>query len=223
MSYDTLQTSSAVNDELSLALRGMAVEDDYNVQNRQHGASSQSTSAQTSHPRAHPMPQPRPYSGYPQADYPGYYSVPAGRESYVEYPYGYDAYRGPSDPSLYASSGVSSASPAAMYPGVSPQTLHPNAVADMQRQQAGMFYDYAAASRPPGSQFYYPTHQAVMFPAPAHSPMITPQLAASNPATLADKKREMQASPLASGLIFVSPVYFSSTSTIFSNRSLLKT
>ena len=71
--------------------------------------------------------------------------------------------------------------------------LHPSSVADMHRQQPGLFYDYGAASRPPGSQFYYALHQAMMYP-PTHSPMMTTQLpvGTSNPATLADKKRELQ-------------------------------
>jgi hypothetical protein len=174
----------------------MAVEDDYSTQqNRQQGGSSLATPSHVSNPQIRappPMPQSRaPYNTYPQADYGGYYSNPPGRESYMEYPYGYDAYRGTSDPSLYPSPGMSSTSPQSLYPGIAPQNLHPSSVADMHRQQPGLFYDYGAASRPPGSQFYYASHQAMMYP-PTHSPMMTTQLGTSNPATLADKKRELQ-------------------------------
>lgn len=80
-----------------------------------------------------------------------------------------------------------------MYTGVSPQTMHANAVADFNRQQSGLFYDYTAQARPPGSQYYYPTHQTMLYPTmPSHSPMPTPQLSAATPATLSDKKRDLQ-------------------------------
>ncbi|KAF8350692.1 armadillo-type protein [Amanita rubescens] len=63
--FESLQSTSVVNDELSSALRGMAVEDEFSVQSRQQA--SQTLSA--SHPRAPPMHQPRgPYSGYAQTD-----------------------------------------------------------------------------------------------------------------------------------------------------------
>ena len=52
--FEPLQSASAVNDELSLALRGMAVEDEFTVQSRQQAPQTLSTS----HPRALPMHQP---------------------------------------------------------------------------------------------------------------------------------------------------------------------
>ncbi|KAF8654193.1 hypothetical protein AX16_003722 [Volvariella volvacea WC 439] len=131
-SYDTLQTSNTVNDDLTLALRGMAVEDDYSVQNRREVPSQGNT--QPPHPalRGPPMPHPRgPYTSYPQTDF-SYYS---SRDSYPDYPYAYEPYRGPSDPSMYTSPVVSSASPGALFPSVSPQSLHPAAISDMHRQQ----------------------------------------------------------------------------------------
>lgn len=181
-SYSGHKSSSAVNEDLSVALRGMAVEDDHNIQqNHQHMASSQSML----HPRGPPMPQPRPYGGYP--DYNPYYAVPTGREHYIDFSYGYDAYRGPTDATMYPSPGISGASPGSLYPSAVPQGLHLNAVPDIHRAQQGVFFDYGAAAHP-SSQFYYPTHQPVMFSPPTHSPMPVSQL----PATLADKKREMQ-------------------------------
>lgn len=55
--------------------------------------------------------------------------------------------------------------------------------------QPGVFYDYSGSARPP---VYYPTQPMVYHAPPSHSPMLTPQLAASVPATLSDKKRELQ-------------------------------
>ncbi|TFK76422.1 hypothetical protein BDN72DRAFT_235259 [Pluteus cervinus] len=188
--YESLQNSTAVNEDLSLALRGMAVEDDYSAQQ------SRPPAATASHlpPRGPPMPVPRgPYSGYPQAEYAAYYSMPVGRDSYADYSYGYDAYRGPSDPSMYASPVVSNASPSGLFPNVSPQGIHPNPAMPDVRQQAGMFFEYTAG-RPPGSPYFYAPHQAALYQQASHSPMMTPQLQHSTPATLGDKKREMQVS-----------------------------
>jgi hypothetical protein len=58
-------------------------------------------------------------------------------------------------------------------------------------RRLGQFYDYSA--RNPGSQYYYPSQPLMWNPA-AGSPMLTPQLAAAVPATLSDKKRELQVS-----------------------------
>lgn len=174
--------SSVMTEDLTVAFRGMAVEDDHNVrQNRQHVASSQSVP----HHRGHSMHQPRPYGGY--SDYNPYYAVRTVREPYIDFSYGYDAYRGPTDATMYPSLGISGASPSGLYPPVVSQGFHPNAVPDIHRPQQGVFFDYGAAPHP-ASQFYYPTHQPVMYPPPTHSPMTASQL----PVTLADKKREMQ-------------------------------
>ena len=186
--FESLQSTSVVNDELSSALRGMAVEDEFSVQSRQQA--SQSLSA--SHPRALPMHQPRgPYSGYVQTDFSPYYSVPSGRE-YIEYSYSYEASRAAPDLSVYASPALSNAASANMYTGVSPPALHHlNAIADMHRQQAGLFYDYIPGARPHGSQYFYPHHQPVMYP-PTHSPIINPQLSSPNQGAIIDKKRDLQ-------------------------------
>ena len=174
-SYDSL-----VDNELALGLRGMAVEDDY------HSNQPYRQQAQVRAPM--PMQQNRgQYTGYAQADYSAYYPNSNGME-YV-YPYGNTV-----DPSLYApSAGINNGASANLYPGLSPQTMHPSAVADFNRQQSGLFYDYTGQARPPGSQYYYPTHQAMLYPPmPSHSPMPTPQLSSATPATLSDKKRDLQ-------------------------------
>lgn len=184
--YDS--ASKIADNELVVALRGMAVEDDYTVgQHRQQMGQSQPSGHPVNPPipqiRAPPVQQPRaPYNAYGQADYSAYYSNPPTREPYIDYQYGYDAYRGSTDLSVYSqANGMNGASASSVYSGT-PQ--HPNA------QQSGLFYDYNGGARPAGSQFYYPTHQAVLYPPSAHSPMLTNQLA--NPATLSDKKRELQ-------------------------------
>ena len=185
--FESLQSASAVNDELSLALRGMAVEDEFTVHSRQQA--SQTLSA--SHPRALPMHQPRgPYSGYAQTDFSPYYSVPSGRE-YIEYSYSYETPRAAPDLSVYASPILSNAASANIYTGVSPPAPHHlNIIADMHRQQAGLFYDYIPGARPHGSQYFYP-HQPVMYP-PTHSPIINPQLNSPNHGAIIDKKRDLQ-------------------------------
>ncbi|KAG5642962.1 hypothetical protein DXG03_001844 [Asterophora parasitica] len=177
--YDTFQ-APLVNDELSLALRGMAVEDD--LQAHQHRQAPPSP-----HHRGPPVqpPQPRQFNAYPPPEYNPYYANPP-REPYVDYHhYTY----GPTDPSAYASPAMNNASPAGLYLGMpTPQVPHPSS--DMHRAQPGLFYEYGA-NRPP-SQFYFPTPQAVMYSQPpppqSHSPMVAPQV----PATLMDKKRELQ-------------------------------
>lgn len=186
--YDAMPTSALVENELSLALRGMAVEDDYSGGRQLTSQVSGIVGGGNPHIRAPPVhPMRTPY-GYPQTDYPNYYTNGHNRETYVDYSYAYDAYRGASDSSLYGvSTGMGGTSPANLYPTMTPQTVHANAVADMHRQQPGLFFDYGAAQRH-GSQYYYPTHQPMMY-APSHSPMLTPQMATANPASVVDKKQ----------------------------------
>ncbi|KAL1744039.1 hypothetical protein HDZ31DRAFT_39543, partial [Schizophyllum fasciatum] len=79
-SYDGL-AGSGVDSELSLALRGMVVADDYSGQGRAAGPPSPIRIPP-------PMTAQRPYGVYSPADYAGYYANPATRESYMDYPYG---------------------------------------------------------------------------------------------------------------------------------------
>jgi len=181
-----MQVSSVVENELSLGLRGMAVEDDHG-QYRQQSNGVASHSAAGPQVRAPPlMVQGRPpYGSYPQADYSSYYTNGATRDHYMDYGYGYSAQ---TDPSLYPSSaGMNNTSTTSLYPGVSPQALHPNAHAG---QQSSMYYDYSASARSP-SQYYYPAHQPIMYPTMTPlSPMPTPQLSAAAPTgAMADKKQ----------------------------------
>jgi hypothetical protein len=167
-----------VNDELSVALRGVAVEEDYqSQQNSQHLISAPSGFPSRGPPQ---ISQSRPYGVYPLTDFNPYFSVPSVGP---DYSYAYDAYRGPSDPSMYTSPGIGNGSPGNIYSTMAPQGLHPQIMSDL-RAQPSHFIDYGANVGP----VYFSPHQSVMYPQPNHSPMIAPQI----PATLADKKREMQ-------------------------------
>ncbi|CCM02367.1 uncharacterized protein FIBRA_04462 [Fibroporia radiculosa] len=188
--YASLQPSSFVEDDLSMALRGMVVADDYSLGqqpqvyrtdvagNLHPTTASQATQSTLPQIRAPPQPQqPRPpYSGYPQTDYTAFYNNSSGR---VDYAYPYDAFRASSDPSLYAPSpALSATATPSVYPGMPSQPLHPHAVADIHGPQSGVYYDYSGSPRPMGSQYYYPTQPLVYHPPPSHSPM--------------DKKRDLQ-------------------------------
>jgi hypothetical protein len=184
-----MQVSSVVENELSLGMRGMAVEDDHGQYRKQSSQSNgvASHSAAAPQVRAPPlMVQGRaPYGSYPQADYSSYYTNGATRDHYMDYGY---AYSTQADPSLYPSSaGMNNTSTGSLYPGVSPQALHPNASAG---QQTNIYYDYSASARSP-SQYYYPAHQPIMYPTiPPLSPMPTPQLSAAAPTGgMPDKKQ----------------------------------
>ena len=182
------QGHSAVSDDLSLTMRGMAVDEELSVQSRQHASHSLSAS----YARA-PLQQPRgPYTGYAQSDYGPYYSVPPTRE-YTEYSYGYEQYHATPDASLYALPAVNNATNANMYTGISPPALHPNSAADMHHQQAGAFYDYIPGTRPHGSPFYYSHHQPIMY-TPTHSPIISQMSPPNQPNQrgIIDKKRDLQ-------------------------------
>lgn len=206
----TFDVTSMVENELSLGLRGMAVEDDHvNNQYRQPSISSQSNgvSHHSVSPQVRPSPMVQgrtPYGGYPQADYSSYYTNGAPRDPYMDYGYGYST---PADHSLYPiAGGMNSNSSANVYPGVSPQTLHPNASAG---QQSGIYYDYSASARSP-SQYYYPTHQPMIYP--TISPMPTPQLSAAVPAGIQDKKQ------VCTALVSLSTSLMFEVSMVFSNR-----
>lgn len=181
-----------VDNELSLGLRGMAVEDDQvNAQYRQQHPPAHGTNVPHSSnaiPQVRPPPQVvqgrAPYPGYAQTDYSSYYTSGAARDPYMDYGYGYSA---PQDPSLYPpSSGMNNTTAPSIYPQVSPQALHAPASAP---QQSAVYLDYSGSARSP-SQFYYPPHQAMMYAAvPPLSPMPTPQLSAAVPAGMPDKKQ----------------------------------
>ncbi|KAJ7774584.1 hypothetical protein DFH07DRAFT_680562, partial [Mycena maculata] len=166
--------SGAADNDLSLAMRGMAVEDDFSALHaRQQAQSSMPIPAQVS-AQMRALPQQRNvYNTYPGTEY-GFYPPGPGRDSF-DYPYvGY----GNTDPSAYGSSGVPM-SPA-LYPNV-PQTLHPASL-DIRQQQPPVYFDYNSAARPP-SQFFFPPPQGMMYP--PHSPMLSSQLPTpASPVTL---------------------------------------
>ncbi|KAL0581724.1 mRNA binding protein puf3 [Marasmius crinis-equi] len=178
-------------DDLSLAIRGMAVEEDFSV-NREHaqlGQPSHPSPSQSQGPSARVSPsivQPRlPYGAYSN------YYPPAARDPYSEYSYGYEAYRGPPDPSMYGSPAMGNISAPPMFPNanVGPPSLTPNLLPD-PRQQQHVFYDYGPnRPPPPQSQFFYPTPQPMLYPPSAPS-MIPPPMLNPVAPLLVDKKRE---------------------------------
>lgn len=187
--FDSVQVSSIVENDLALGLRGMAVEDEQvNNQYRQQPPANVPHPA-SAVPQVRPPPQivqgRAPYPGYPQADYPSFYTSGTVRDPYMEYGYGYSA---PPDPTLYPSSaGANNTSPPSIYPSVSSQTLHPPASG--AQQQSGVYFDYSGTARSP-SQFYYPPHQAMMYATmPSLSPLPTPQLSAAVPTGIPNKKQ----------------------------------
>ena len=92
-SYDALQSSSSLVDtELSVALRGMAVEDEYGASQQQNSAFRQGSQPSGMVPQSTPglpvrgpqQPHRGPYGAYAQTEYAAYYAGPS---------YAYDAYR----------------------------------------------------------------------------------------------------------------------------------
>lgn len=178
-----------------MGIRGMVVGEDYSNQNSSYRQGTSMPQPQTAPPiraphmiQAH---QARPsYGGYnPQGDYTAYYAGPSG----LDYSYSYDTYRSNSDASIYGSPVPASATPptANVYPGMAPSAMHP--VHTDLRQGPGVFYDFSGSTRPPPSQYYYST-QPVMYAAP-HSPMQSTAIGQMPPASLSDKKRELQVRP----------------------------
>lgn len=187
--FDSIQVSSIDENDLSLGLRAMVVEDDHtNGQYRQQPPHSQPTTASHTSPAVTQVRPPphmiqgrTPYLNYPQSSY---YTSGAARDPYMDYGYGYNT---PADPSLYPSpASINNTSPASIYSAVSSQGLHPPTSA---AQQSGVYFDYSGSARSP-SQFYYPPHQAMVYAAiPSLSPIPTPQLSAAVPAGMPDKKQ----------------------------------
>ena len=179
-----------------MGLRGMVVSDEYNAP---HSVSFRHSSNVHSHHNSHqaraqqhgPAHQQRhSFSAYnPTIDYSAYFGSPQN----AEYTYRYDAFQGNADPGMYNSALQNTSSPqaASIYPSLGGQTI-PHHVAEMRGQPGGIYYEYAAASRAPGSQYYFPTPQAMVYqPLTPQSPMQLPQIP-HGPATLGDKKRELQ-------------------------------
>lgn len=169
--YDTLGPSGPASNvgDFSMNFRGMAVEDDYSARPKINPPIAMPSNIMQ-------RPQPPPSLIRPHFNNYGF----------SDYSYNYDARRAAMDPAIYSSPPLGNTS----YPGIAPQGLVGPPVNDIHRQQ-NMFYDFGH-SRPPGSQFYFPAHQGVIFPPPTSSSMIPSQLAAF-PASM-DKKRELPVS-----------------------------
>lgn len=167
--YPTLD-SAVTEEDLSSAMRGMAVEDEYSFS--QQGATNRASVNNThlTNPSGHQQAlqaiptaqQTRPaFATFPQPDYSAYYPNA----------YPYDAYRQTPDPNLYAvSPALSAATPASsVYHGAS---LH--AHADVHGQQTALLYDFPGIARA-HSQFYYTSPAMMYHPAHARPAMPTGQ------------------------------------------------
>ncbi len=53
-----------------------------------------------------------------------------------------------------------------------------------------MIYDFSGSSRPPGSQFYYPSQPTLYHP--SHSPLLSPHITVHMPPIVGDHKRDVQ-------------------------------
>lgn len=170
--YDSV-SSAAADEQLSSALRGMVVEDEYGLtqhpnprpssQPHPPNSAEQSRSA-VSQARGHQHSQQpvAPFGTFPQPDFGSYYNTP----SRVDFPYPFDAYRA-QDP-MFGSPALSPANPATLiYPGMSNRGHQ--RMGDLPSPHVRVFYDYSAANRP-ASHYYYP--QVMPFqhvgPPPAH-------------------------------------------------------
>ncbi|THH10202.1 hypothetical protein EW145_g1509 [Phellinidium pouzarii] len=193
--YENGHGSTAM-DELAMGIRGMVVGDDYSSQGSSYRSAAVMPQPQPAAPpvRAPHMMQPHQsrlsFSGYtPQADYTAYYAGPSG----LDYPYTYDSYRSNPDASIYGSPVQASTTPPAanIYPGMTPPAVHP-VHADM-RHATGVYYDFSGSARPPTSQFYYSAQPMMHYATAApHSPMQSAAISQMPPASMTDKKRELQ-------------------------------
>lgn len=163
-----------VDNELASAMRGMAVEDEHSYRHIQHPPKPSGQPL-----RAHPPAQRVAYGSYPGTEYSSYYP---GQSGQMDYGYSYPT----PDPSLYLTSPVLPPAPSLAYTSAASPPMH---MAD-PRQQAGVYYDYPGAARM-GSPYFYPAQTIVYHPS-APSPMLPHQNVGGPPATLSDKKRELQ-------------------------------
>lgn len=185
-SYDSSQVSGVVEGELSVAMRGMAVEHEHGLSQHPPGPVPQGSSltdTYASRPAArglpHVQPQRAPFPTFPQPDYSAYYSAP----SRVDYPYSFQDAYGPSE-TMYGSPALSAASPS-LYSGM-PAAVQSHSAPNMRNNQSTAFYDYASTGQPL-SQFYYP--QPILYPPP--QPGSAPADGAGH-----HKRRSMQVSKL---------------------------
>jgi hypothetical protein len=157
-------------DELSSAMRGMAVEDDHDLQRQ----------AALNLTRNHlPPSNASSYTSFPQPDYNTPYQTPqlGIRESFSDSPFSYDPYRPNTDPPAYSSPSIINGTPVPVYPTISPLDPH---------RRSGYPYDYSVNPRPPAPQFFYPS-QSLLYAPPGPSPHATPQIMQPGNGSGADK------------------------------------
>ncbi|KAF8503539.1 armadillo-type protein [Russula emetica] len=163
MGYEPSRSPSVV-DNLALGIRGIAVEDDASLS--QQGSPYRNVNhASTGVPNT--LPHIHGATLHPRGPYTAFPPPEYG-------PY----YPGtPTDPSMYTPSPVTPSSvPGGVYP-----------------PQHGMFYDFSGPSRPPGSQFYYPSQPTLYHP--SHSPLLSPHITVHVPPIVGDHKRDIQIPP----------------------------
>ncbi|PAV23257.1 ARM repeat-containing [Pyrrhoderma noxium] len=176
-------------DDLTMGLRSMSVGDEYNNQGSYRPSGNMPQPQNAPPIRGPQMMQPHQarasFGGYtPQGDYSAYYAGPSG----VDYAYGYSSN---SDATIYGSPAPANATPqnGNVY-GMTTSAVHP-VHADMR--QAGMYYDFGGSARPPASQYFYQAQPMLHYAAAApHSPMQSTAISQMPPASLTDKKRELQ-------------------------------
>ena len=174
-----------------MGLRSMSVGDEYNNQGSYRPSGNMPQPQNAPPIRGPQMMQPHQarasFGGYtPQGDYSAYYAGPSG----VDYAYGYSSN---SDATIYGSPAPANATPqnGNVY-GMTTSAVHP-VHADMR--QAGMYYDFGGSARPPASQYFYQAQPMLHYAAAApHSPMQSTAISQMPPASLTDKKRELQVS-----------------------------
>lgn len=177
-------------DELTRGIRGMAVSDEFAAQGNTYRPGT--TNMPQPNGNVPPMrvvqpQQSRPsFSNYsPQGDYTAYFAGPSG----LDYSYSYGS---STDASVYGSPMIANATPSAagMYSGMTPQAVH--TVSSDIRPATGVYYEFSSPR--PTSQFFYSAQPMLHYSATPHSPMQSTTVPSMPPATLGDKKRELQVS-----------------------------
>lgn len=161
-SYDSSQVSGVIEGELSVAMRGMAVEHEHGIFQHPSAPTPQVSSLadlHTSRPAARTVPLTQPqrssFPGFPQPDYSAYYNGAS---------YSFDVYQ--TTENMYGSPALNGASPT-LYAGMPTPAIQPHSAPDM-RGSPSAYYDYTSSGRPPS---YYYAAQPMMYhaaPPPNH-------------------------------------------------------
>lgn len=158
---------ASVPEDLSVSLRGMAVEDDFAV----HPPLQTLTTSPRPPAGVHPPRQP--FGPYPQ-DYPTYYTNPPASD----FPYSYDVYnRPPINPPVFLQTPTAAPGPGGLFPSVGISNL---STVPVPPPQSTMFFD----SRPPTTPFFFPSSSIIYPPTPMVPQQIPPHI-------IGDKKNEI--------------------------------